>query len=64
MKLSKNVARINLETGSTFDTLQKDRVIHFSSKIMYKNQWYYRTTHNTGTNSPFGIPASSVGEAN
>lgn len=62
MQLNQVVDRINLETGAVVDRLPGGSIIHFSSKVVHNNQLYYRTTHNTNMNGPFGILARSVSE--
>ena len=55
-KLITDVDRINPVTGEYYDTLQKDRIILFSSRIFVNGQWYYRTAHNTENNLLFAVP--------
>lgn len=60
MTLTQDVQRINLDTGKVVDRLQRGRTIHFSSKVRFKGEWYYRTTFNTDEKTPFGIPAKFI----
>lgn len=58
LKLSKDANRINPITGAYYDTLAKDRVLKFTSKIFVNGEWYYRTEHNTINNINAALPAS------
>lgn len=60
MKLTRDVARTNLYTNAVVDTLNKGRVIHFSTKIVVHGKVYYRTSFNSLHNEPYIIDATAV----
>lgn len=62
MRLNQNVTRFNPYTGEKYDTLQKNMIVLFSSKIFFNNQWYFRTSQNTANNIDAVVPASSISE--
>jgi hypothetical protein len=62
MRLNKDVVRFNPYTNEKYDTLTKNSIIAFSSKIFFNNQWYFRTTYNTQNNTDAVIPASAASE--
>ncbi len=47
MTTTDKVNRVNPFTGEYYDTLEKGRVLNFSSKIKIGEKWFYRTVHNT-----------------
>lgn len=60
MKLSEDVDRFNPYTKEVYDTLEAGRIIHFSSKMLIDDVWYYRTTSNTSAGIDAVIPASAI----
>ncbi len=47
LKLSRSSLRFNPYSNQIYDTLERNRTIKFSSKILLDNQWYFRTENNT-----------------
>lgn len=64
MTTTKVVDRINPYTNEKIDTLSSGLTIHFSSKILIKDSWYYRTTNNTDGGIDAVVPASSLANLN
>lgn len=62
MTINRTVERFNPITKEKYDMLQKDRVIHFSSKTLLNGNWYYRTTQNTQDSIDAVVNASAVSD--
>lgn len=62
MRITEDVIRFNPYTNKKLDTLTKNTVVGFSTKIFLNDQWYFRTTHNTLNNIDAVVPASSVSD--
>jgi len=62
MRINQDVVRFNPYTNAKYDTLVKDQVIMFTTKIFIGGQWYFRTEHNTLNNIDAVIPAYAVSE--
>ena len=60
--LTQDVDRINPYTGEKFDTLEKGRVLKYTSKILINNVWYYRTEHMTNNKQDVVVPSYATGE--
>ena len=63
MILTKTVKRINPYTKEVFDTLEKGRILKYTTKIMIDNQWYYRSENCTNGNLDVVVPAEALDEA-
>ncbi len=62
MVLTRTVDRINPFTKEIYDTLQKGRIIKFSTKIFIDGEWYFRTEINTRDGIDAVIPSNAIGE--
>lgn len=60
--LTQDVDRINPYTGVKYDTLEKGRVLKYTSKIYINGVWYYRTENMTNGNQDVVVPNSATGE--
>lgn len=62
MVLKEDVERINPYTQEVYDTLEKNRVLEFTTKIYIDEQWYYRTRYMSDADLDVVVPATSVKE--
>lgn len=62
MILNKNAQKINPHTGHSLGSFSKNTEMFLSEKIFINNQWYYRTSYDSGLNLNSAITASSFKE--
>ena len=60
--LTQDTDRINPYTGKKYDTLEKGRILKYTSKIFIDGVWYYRTEHMTNNKQDVVVPSSATGE--
>ena len=60
LKLNQDTDRINPYTGEIYDTLEKGRVLKYTSKIYINNKWYYRTECMTNASENVVVPSEEI----
>ena len=62
MTLTRDVKRVNLFTGGEYDTLEKGRILKYTTKIRGVDGWYYRSEDSTKDGTDAVVPADALEE--
>lgn len=62
MRLKRETNRVNPYNGEVFDTLERGRVLRYTTKIYTNGKWYYRTQHMTDHSMDVVVPADCLEE--